>query len=87
MTFVKSMAAAGLWRHPSVQPHPADPVETAKAAGKGASWLFIQTAQRVQFDAKTPDPERRQPIRGDAHRRPKRVAEAGGEILLAMPQK
>ena len=31
----------------------ADPVETAKAAGKDASWLFIQTAQKVTFDGKT----------------------------------
>ncbi|MGO1077067.1 hypothetical protein [Inquilinus sp. CA228] len=31
----------------------ADPTETAAAAGKDASWLFIQTAQKVQFDGKT----------------------------------
>ena len=31
----------------------ADPADTAKAAGKDASWLVIQTAQEVQFDGKT----------------------------------
>ena len=31
----------------------AEPAEIAKAAGKDASWLFIQTAQEVQFDGKT----------------------------------
>jgi hypothetical protein len=31
----------------------ADPAATAKAAGKEASWLFIQTAESAQFDGKT----------------------------------
>ena len=31
----------------------ADPAETAKAAGKDASWLVIQTAPEVQFDGTT----------------------------------
>ena len=34
-------------------PAMADPAETAKAAGKDASWLVIQTASEVQFDGKT----------------------------------
>ena len=31
----------------------ADPAETAKAAGKDASWLVIQTAQSAKFDGTT----------------------------------
>ena len=31
----------------------ADPTKTAKAAGKDASWLAIQTASHMQFDGKT----------------------------------
>lgn len=28
----------------------ADPTETARAAGKDATWLFIQPAEKLQFD-------------------------------------
>ena len=31
----------------------AEPADTAKATGKDASWLFVQTAQGAKFDGKT----------------------------------
>ena len=54
----------------------ADPTETANAAGKDASWLFIQTAQHVQFDGKTLTLSGVNPSVIMFTDRPKRVAEA-----------
>jgi hypothetical protein len=53
MTFAKQAGAALLAIALLSSPALADPTETAKAAGKDASWLFIQTAQSAQFDGKT----------------------------------
>ena len=53
MTFVKHAGATLLGIALLASPAWADPTETAKAVGKDASWLFIQTAQQVQFDGKT----------------------------------
>ena len=53
MTTSKHAAAALLGLALLTGPALADPIETIKAAGKGASWLFIQTAANVQFDGKT----------------------------------
>jgi hypothetical protein len=53
MTFVKFAAAALLGGALLAGPALADPATTAKAAGKEASWLFIQTAESAQFDGKT----------------------------------
>jgi hypothetical protein len=53
MTFVKHVAVALLGTALLAGPALADPAATAKAAGKEASWLFIQTAQSAQFDGKT----------------------------------
>jgi hypothetical protein len=53
MTFVKFAAAAVLGTVLLSGPVLADPAVTAKAAGKEASWLFIQTAESAQFDGKT----------------------------------
>jgi hypothetical protein len=52
-TFAKQAGAALLAITLLSSPALADPTETAKAAGKDASWLFIQTAQKVTFDGKT----------------------------------
>ena len=52
MTFSR-FAGAAFFGAALLTPAFADPAETAKAAGKDASWLFIQTAQQVQFDGKT----------------------------------
>ena len=53
MTIAKHTGAALLGVALLTAPALADPAETTKAAGKDASWLFIQTAQQVQFDGKT----------------------------------
>jgi len=53
VTFAKHAGAALLAIALLSSPALADPAETAKAAGKDASWLFIQTAQKVRFDGKT----------------------------------
>jgi hypothetical protein len=53
MMFVKLAAAAVLGTVLLSGPVLADPAATAKAAGKDASWLFIQTAESAQFDGKT----------------------------------
>jgi hypothetical protein len=53
MMFAKHAAASLLGIALLAGPALADPVATAKAAGKEASWLFIQTAQSAQFDGKT----------------------------------
>ncbi|MGO4123843.1 hypothetical protein AB4Z01_05555 [Inquilinus sp. YAF38] len=53
MTNLKICAAALLCAALLSSPARADATETAKAAGKDASWLFIQTAQKVQFDGTT----------------------------------
>ena len=53
MTFAKHAGAALLGVALLAGPASAEPAETAKAAGNDASWLFIQTAQQVQFDGKT----------------------------------
>jgi hypothetical protein len=50
---VKHAVAALLGTALLAGPALADPAETAKAAGKEASWLFIQTAQNARFDGKT----------------------------------
>jgi hypothetical protein len=52
-TVVKQAGAALLGITLLAGPALADPAVTAKAAGKEASWLFIQTAQSAQFDGKT----------------------------------
>ncbi|MGO1077065.1 hypothetical protein [Inquilinus sp. CA228] len=53
MMLLKSTGAAVLTFALLAGPAFADPTETVKAAGKDASWLFIQTAQRSTFDGKT----------------------------------
>jgi hypothetical protein len=53
VTFAKRAGAALLAIALLSSPALADPAETAKAAGKDASWLFIQTAQKITFDGKT----------------------------------
>jgi hypothetical protein len=53
MIMLKHAVAAALGILLLASPAWADPPETAKAAGKDARWLFIQTAQKVQFDGKT----------------------------------
>ena len=52
MALSKFASAALLGAALLAGPALAEPAETAKAAGKDASWLFIQTAQQVQFDGK-----------------------------------
>ncbi|MGO1077068.1 hypothetical protein [Inquilinus sp. CA228] len=53
MIHLKIASAAVLAAALLAGPAFADPTETANAAGKDASWLLIQTAQKVQFDGKT----------------------------------
>ena len=53
MTLSKCAVVALLGTALLAGPALADPTDTARAAGKDASWLFIQTAQQVQFDGKT----------------------------------
>ena len=53
MTFARFTGAAFLGVALLAGPALADPTETAKAAGKGASWLFIQTAESAKFDGTT----------------------------------
>jgi len=53
MTFAKLAGAALLGTALLAGPALADPTETAKAAGKEVSWLFIQTAQNARFDGTT----------------------------------
>ena len=53
MTFAKHAGAALLGIALLASPAWADPTETAKAVGKDASWLFIQTGENVQYDGKT----------------------------------
>ena len=53
MTFARFTGAALLGAVLLAGPAVADPAETAKAAGKNASWLFVQTAQSAKFDGKT----------------------------------
>jgi hypothetical protein len=76
MMLMKSMAAAVLTVALLASPAFADPTETAKAAGKDASWLFIQTAQHVQFDGKTLTLSGVSPSVVMFTDRPKRAAEA-----------
>ena len=76
MTFVKSAAAAVLGTILLSGPVLADPAETAKAVGKDARWLFIQTAQKVQFDGKTLTLSGVNPSVVMFTDRPKRAAEA-----------
>jgi hypothetical protein len=76
MTFAKQAGAALLAIALLSNPALADPVETAKAAGKDASWLFIQTARKVQFDGKTLTLSGVDPSVVMFTDRPKRVAEA-----------
>ena len=53
MALSKFASAALLGAALLAGPALAEPADTAKAAGKDASWLFIQTAQNSQFDGKT----------------------------------
>ena len=53
MTLAKYAVVALLGTALLAGPALADPAETAKAAGKDASWLVIQTAPQMQFDGKT----------------------------------
>ena len=72
----KFAAAAALGVALLTGPALADPTETIKAAGKDASWLFIQTAQQVQFDGKTLTLSGVSPSVVMFTDRPKRAAEA-----------
>ena len=54
----------------------ADPGKTAKAAGKDASWLVIQTASQMQFDGKTLSLKNVDPSLVMFTDRPARMAEA-----------
>jgi hypothetical protein len=76
MMLMKSTGAAVLTAGLLASPAWADPTETAKAAGKDASWLFIQTAQKVQFDGKTLTLSGVSPSVVMFTDRPKRAAEA-----------
>jgi hypothetical protein len=76
MTFAKQAVAALLGILLLANPACADPTETAKAAGKDASWLFILTAQKVQFDGKTLTLSGVSPSVVMFTDRPKRAAEA-----------
>ena len=53
MTLSKYAVVALIGTTLSQAPALADPIGTTRAAGKDASWLFIQTASEVQFDGKT----------------------------------
>jgi hypothetical protein len=76
VTFAKHAGAALLAIALLSSPALADPAETAKAAGKDASWLFIQTAQKVTFDGKTLTLKNVSPSVVMFTDRPKRAAEA-----------
>lgn len=53
MTYMKICGAVVLGAALLSSPALAEPTETAKAVGKDASWLFVQTAQSSTFDDKT----------------------------------
>jgi len=76
MTFVKYTGAALLSTALLAGPALAEPVDTAKAAGADASWLFIQTAPTIKFDGKTLTLQNINPSVVMFTDRPKRVAEA-----------
>jgi len=76
MMFVKYTAAALLSTALLTGSALADPAETAKAAGKDASWLFIQTAPKIKFDGKTLTLQNVNPSVVMFSDRPARVAEA-----------
>ena len=76
MMHLKICTAAVLAGALLVGPAWADPTETAKAAGKDASWLFIQTAQSSTFDGKTLTLSGVSPSVIMFTDRPKRAAEA-----------
>ena len=76
MTFAKYAGAVLLGTALLAGPALADPTETVKAAGKGSSWLFIQTASQMQFDGKTLTLTNVSPSVVMFTNRPARVAEA-----------
>jgi len=76
MTFVKYTGAALLGAALFAGSAFADPAETSKAAGKDASWLFIQTAPAIKFDGKTLTLQNINPSVVMFSDRPARVAEA-----------
>ena len=76
MTFVKMIGAALCGTILVTAPTFADPVETASAAGKDASWLIIQTASEVRFDGKILTLKNVDPSVVMFTNRPARMAEA-----------
>jgi hypothetical protein len=76
MTFAKHAAVALLGIALLAGPALADPAETTKAAGKNASWLFIQTASQMQFDGKALTLRNINPSMVMFTDRPARMAEA-----------
>jgi len=76
MAFVKYAVVALLGAALFAGPALADQAETAKAAGKDASWLFIQTAPKIKFDGKTLTLQNVNPSVTMFTDRPARVAEA-----------
>jgi hypothetical protein len=76
MTIAKQAGAALLGAVLLNGPALADPAETTKAAGKDASWLFIQTASQMQFDGKALTLRNINPSMVMFTDRPARMAEA-----------
>ena len=76
MTIAKQAGAALLGAVLLNGPAMADPAETTKAAGKDASWLFIQTASQMQFDGKALTLRNINPSMVMFTDRPARMAEA-----------
>ena len=76
MTLSKYAVVALLGTALLAGPALADPADTAKAAGKDASWLFIQTAESAKFDGTTLTLENVSPSVVMFTDRPARMAEA-----------
>jgi len=76
MMFPKYAAAALLGAALFAGPARAASADTAKAAGKDAKWLFIQTAPTIKFDGKTLTLQNINPSVVMFSDRPARMAEA-----------